>query len=244
MEKGNDNDFYGESVDEKSESKIDEIVNSADSPRLVTKKMRDILKSDFPDEAYSTHDSKKYLTTLKAIYIVERLNDVFGLGRWNLNSEVIKTEKPMIKCGPNGPIIGSNGDYVYNSGYVMVKGLLDIFDFDIIIPIQYGGHELNHNELADGYKSAITDVLSKSASYLEIGLKMFKGLIDPPSANAKSLKSNFSQKPPEKSTQSGGVNNDAPPLEWKDEQSDFNHNGDQNNDQQSFNSNMLYQGDK
>lgn len=128
-------------------------------PRI-TEEMRNALRADFPDEAYKQHDSKNFLTTLKAMYIVERLNDVFGIGRWNLRHSVLSHEK----------------------GYVLMKGSLVILDYDCHIPEQYGGHitEGTNVSLDDGYKSAITAILSKSASYLEIGIEMFKGLISPP----------------------------------------------------------------
>lgn len=124
---------------------------------VVSDEMREKLREDFPQEAYKQHDSKKYLTTLSAMYVVERLNDVFGIGRWNLVHNVVN----------------DNGKYVLMSGQLM------IIDYDCSIPIQFGGHATTGTgkEIADGYKSAITDILSKSASYLEIGIDMFKGKI-------------------------------------------------------------------
>jgi hypothetical protein len=125
----------------------------------ITPEMRTALREEFPDGAYSQHPTKTFLTTLKAAYVMERINDVFGIGRWNLHHSVVSHEK----------------------GYVLMKGRLIISDYDCIVPEQYGGHstEGKNTELADGYKSAITDMLSKSASYLEIGLEMFKGNINP-----------------------------------------------------------------
>jgi hypothetical protein len=130
----------------------------------VSNEMRELLKAGFPGEAYQQHESKKYLTTLRAMYIVERLNDVFGIGRWNLQHSVVSHE----------------------NGYVLMKGRLLIFDYDCYIPEQYGGHKTEGTgvTLDDGFKSAITAILSKSASYLEIGIDMFKGLIEPPGGNA------------------------------------------------------------
>jgi len=113
----------------------------------------------FPPEAVHPHESKPYLSTIKAMYVIERLNNVFGVGRWNIEHEIIKETED----------------------YVLVKGKLILHDFDITIPTQYGGHKTTGKgiELADGYKSAVTDVLSKTASYLGIGLDVFKGLVNP-----------------------------------------------------------------
>jgi len=117
------------------------------------------LREKFPDEAYSQHPTKTFLTTLKAMYVTERLNDVFGIGRWTLEHEVIAHE----------------------NDYVLMKGRLVLADYDCLIPEQYGGHGTagKNTEVADGFKSAITDIISKSASYLEIGIDMFKGHANP-----------------------------------------------------------------
>ena len=127
----------------------------------ITEEMRQKLREEFPSEAYSAHPTKTFLTTLKAAYVMERLNDVLGVGRWTVEHEVVKDE----------------------GGYVLMSGRLVSLDYDLVVPVQYGGHTTTgkNTELADGYKSAITDILSKSASYLEVGLDMFKGLINPPS---------------------------------------------------------------
>ncbi len=130
-----------------------------DKPKI-DDEMRKELREDFPPEAYKKHDSKSFLTTLKAMYIVERLNSTFGIGRWTIDNQTV---------------IKDDGKYV------LMSGQLTIFDYDCHIPLQYGGHATSgtNKEPADGYKSAVTDILSKSASYLEIGIEMFKGEINP-----------------------------------------------------------------
>ncbi len=126
--------------------------------KLITSEIREKLKAEFPDEAYKKHPTKTFLTTLTAMYIVERLNDVFGIGRWCINHEVV----------------------IQSDNYVLMKGQLILKDYDSDITEQYGGHTIvgKNTEMADGYKSAITDILSKTASYLEIGIEMFKGNIN------------------------------------------------------------------
>jgi len=141
-------------------------------PYQISEKTREKLRASFPPEAYQEHSQKSFLTVLKAMYVVERLNDVFGIGRWNLEHEIVNSE----------------------NGYILMRGQLKLLDYpDITIPAQYGGHRTGGTgtEMADGYKSAITDCITKSASYLEIGIDVFKGLIKPP----KSIK-----KPPGKTT--------------------------------------------
>jgi len=130
-------------------------------PYQISDAIRKRLREPFPQEAYQEHSQKSFLTVLKAMYVIERLNDVFGLGRWNLEHEIINSE----------------------DGYILMKGQLKLLDYpDIIVPAQYGGHKTSGTgtEMADGYKSAITDCITKSASYLEIGIDVFKGLVKPP----------------------------------------------------------------
>lgn len=129
--------------------------------KIISEEIRKKLRADFPAEAYSQHPTKSFLTTLKAMYVTERLNDVFGIGRWTIEHNVeIKTEN-----------------------YILLSGKLILLDYKCEIPKQFGGHKTTGTniELADGYKSAVTDILSKSASYLEIGIDMFKGKIKTPS---------------------------------------------------------------
>lgn len=126
----------------------------------ITEDMRTKLREGFPDEAYKPHPTKTFLTTLKAMYITERLNDVFGVGRWHIATEVAER----------------------TDDYILVKGIFYCKDYDVSQIEQYGGHNTTgkNTEIADGYKSAVTDCTSKIASYLEIGIDMFKGKINPP----------------------------------------------------------------
>jgi hypothetical protein len=133
--------------------------------KKITDEMRVQLRSDFPSEAYSQHPTKTFLTTLKAMYVTERLNDVFGIGRWGVDSEIIER----------------------TTDYITIKGKFTSLDYEVLIPDQFGGHVTTgkNTEIADGYKSAVTDCISKLASYLEIGISMFKGEVNPPRSGNK-----------------------------------------------------------
>ena len=123
----------------------------------ITDEMREKLRLPFPKEAYSKHPTKTFLTTLKAMYVTERLNDVFGVGRWTVITQLIERTED----------------------YVLMEGEFKSLDYDVAIPKQFGGHNTTgkNTEIADGFKSAVTDCTSKLASYLEIGIDMFKGNI-------------------------------------------------------------------
>lgn len=147
--------------------------NALNKKPFITKEMRGALRAPFPKEAHSTIDSKTYLTSIKAAYVIERLNDVFGIGRWDVITKVVSEE----------------------NGYVLMQGEFVSYDYDVIVPKYYGGHKTEGKgvERADGYKSAVTDCISKTASILEIGIDVFKGEIggDGISKKEKAIKANM-----------------------------------------------------
>jgi len=118
----------------------------------ITTEMRDKLREPLPPEAVSQHPTKSYLSSIKSIYVVERINDVFGLGSWTLKSEVIeRLEK-----------------------FVVVKAILEIPGVGFYGEA-YGGND--NSDIGDAYKGATTDGLTKiAAQQLEIGIDVFKGL--------------------------------------------------------------------
>ena len=127
---------------------------------------REKLSKPMPPQAIKPHPTKTYLSTIKAIYIVERLNDVFGIMGWDFESDIISTT----------PI--DNGKVV-----VVACGRLYFREFDLYTPIHYGGHDGKLIEAGDVHKSAITDALNKCASIAEIGIQVFKGAPNSQDAN-------------------------------------------------------------
>jgi hypothetical protein len=121
------------------------------------------LKAPLPPQAVSPNTDKPGLSAIKVIYVVERLNEVFGLNGWHIANEVVE-----------------------KGAMVVVKGTLTIDDFGIRIE-QYGGNA--NSDRGDAYKGACTDALSKCASYIGIGMDVYKGLRDeraPNNGNARS----------------------------------------------------------
>jgi len=136
------------------------------------------LSAPMPDGAIKPHPTKTFLSTIKAIFIVERLNDVFGIMGWELE-HYIQGENPE---------------------YVTVGARIYIREFDLYTSFQYGGHTLvgKNTEPADGYKSSVTDALSKCASLLEIGIQVFKGVPKSKVANTSVKVATPEPKPEEK----------------------------------------------
>lgn len=123
--------------------------------------LRDKLLEPFPPEALIADESRGFsLTSIKAQYVVERLNNVFGHGGWK--NEVISCER-----------IGEE---------VIIQLSLSTDKTNTVT--QFGGSATYEiRSWADCYKSAATDALTKCASLLGIGNEIFKGNVPPPNEN-------------------------------------------------------------
>jgi Rad52/22 family double-strand break repair protein len=138
------------------------------------------LKEPLPREAVSPNPQKPGLSVIKVIYVVERLNEVFGLNGWHVDNEVVETGR-----------------------MVVVRATLAIPRYAIAIE-QFGGND--NPDRGDAYKGACTDALSKCASYLGIGMDVYKGLYESPGAGRQNGASTAPQTPAPKATsaQNGG----------------------------------------
>lgn len=103
-----------------------------------------------PQEAVTPHPTKTYLSSIKSIYVTERLNEVFGVGSWRVEVDKVDQANKM----------------------VVVKVRLTIPAYGIDYEC-YGGND--NSDLGDAYKGATTDALTKIASWLGIGQEVFKG---------------------------------------------------------------------
>ena len=120
--------------------------------KQITKEQIEKLKAPLPAEAVKPHPTKTYLSSIKAIYVIERLNEVFGLGGWFVNNEFVKQD----------------------GKWVVVKSTFQAPEYNITIPDIFGGND--NSDLGDAFKGACTDALTKIGSYLYIGMDVFKGL--------------------------------------------------------------------
>lgn len=120
--------------------------------KKLTQEIINKLNEPLPREAIKQHPTKKYLSTIKAIYVVERLNQCFGIGGWIINNQFIERDK----------------------SWVVVKATLNVPEYGITIPDIFGGND--NADLGDAYKGACTDALTKIGSYLGIGMDVYKGI--------------------------------------------------------------------
>ena len=146
------------------------------------------LKEPLPREAVSPNLQKPGLSVIKVIYVVERLNEVFGLNGWHVDNEVVETGR-----------------------MVVVRATLSVPRYAIAIE-QFGGND--NPDRGDAYKGACTDALSKCASYLGIGMDVYKGLYEQPGAGPQNGASPATRTaaPTARSTQNGAQSSGAPPT--------------------------------
>ena len=130
--------------------------------------------ADFPAEALSTDSSRGFdLTSVKAQYVRERLNEVFGFMNWSLKGEYreVNDGKGVLYFGQLTVKVGEVANTQETVGYAAVK-----------------------KNIGDAYKGAQTDCLSKCASNFGIANEVFKGNVAPPKGAASA------RSPPKKTT--------------------------------------------
>ncbi len=136
--------------------------------KKITKEMREQLRYPLPNDAIKPHPTKTYLSSIKAIYVTERLNDVFGVGSWTTKLQHIVTAQ---------------------NSMVVVKVEFTIPEYGVYYECyggnDNGGENSKNFDLGDAYKGATTDALTKIASFLEIGIDVFKGKQNTPKDNEK-----------------------------------------------------------
>lgn len=118
--------------------------------RTITPEQKEALDRRLPDEAVSQHPTKKFLSSIKSIYVTERLNEVFGVGSWRVETEIVERSERM----------------------VVVKLRFSIPEYGIYYEC-FGGND--NADLGDACKGATTDALTKVCSWLGIGAEVFKG---------------------------------------------------------------------
>jgi len=133
----------------------------------VTDEQKAALLRPLPSEAISAPSSETHgLSSIKPIYVGERFSEVFGLCGlgWILRSEVVSV-LPKDSASKKGDM-------------VVVKAYVDIPAYNIHLE-SYGGN--NNRDAGDAYKGAVSDALTKMASFLGIGADVYKGRGSAPS---------------------------------------------------------------
>jgi hypothetical protein len=124
------------------------------------------LYEPLPAEAVKPHPTKDYLSTIKTIYAIDRLNQVFGIGGWGYSTEIIDALPVTVERERNGNTTTTE------EFMVVMKVRLKIPAYHVDLE-QYGGHQ--NADRGDAYKGAVTDALSKLCGYIGVGMDVYKG---------------------------------------------------------------------
>ena len=118
-------------------------------PKKVTEEMRKKLLEPLPNGSVSQHPTKKFLSSIKTIFVTERLNDVFGVGSWQTDSTIIDLDK--------------------SNGMVLMKTVFSVPEYGIkhsvIAGNDNGGANKKGFDLGDACKGATSDCIGKIGSW-------------------------------------------------------------------------------
>lgn len=146
------------------------------------------LAADFPREAMTADKSRGFaLTSIKAQYVTERLNDVLGFMNWTHGGEFQRVDEGVLYLGTLVITVDGRQNRQFAPGFAKIT---------------------DGKNLGDAYKSAKTDSLSKAASLIGVGNSVFKGMVD-----ANSLGASTSAAPTARAKKAAAATNVASDME-------------------------------
>ncbi|PYT05138.1 MAG: hypothetical protein DMF60_12900, partial [Acidobacteria bacterium] len=105
-------------------------------PELLPPKMASKLKKPLPAGAIENHSRIAGLSSIKPMFVIERLNDIFGIGQWKERYEEVKVvDTTKVARGVE-----------YAAVMIVVKGYLTVPRYGIEIE-QFGGND--NDDLGD-----------------------------------------------------------------------------------------------
>jgi len=117
-----------------------------------------------PPEAIAAHPTKENLSTIKGIFVTERLNQVFGVGAWVVKTDLSSPITSAIRTTKFGK---ERTEYT-----AVVKTIFTIPAHDIYY--ECIASSMN-DDPGDAAKGATTDAITKIASWIGIGIDVYKG---------------------------------------------------------------------
>jgi hypothetical protein len=129
---------------------------------MLNEEQKSKLQEPLPEWALKEHPTKSNMTVIHPMAVIDRLNDVFGIGKWQTKVEKQSSFEWTQKT--------RNGERQVFSA--TAKVMLDIPDYSIHLE-QFGGS--TNDDEGDALKGSATDGLTKIASYLGIGASIYKG---------------------------------------------------------------------
>jgi len=120
--------------------------------KKLPQELRDALRMPLPDNALKQHGGKSFLSSINPIYIIERMNDVFGIGGWTYEPTVLRMPE---------------------------KGSMPLMHVRLCVPaydiVLHGFGGSKNDDQGDELKGSLTDALTNATKQLEIGLDIYKG---------------------------------------------------------------------
>ena len=161
---------------------------------MLKKDQLQAIKAPFPPEALSSDTSRGFeLTSIRAAFVIERLNEVFGpcgigwryvhapfevLDTGNGRREIVTEVALQYRFVPTSDYVGT-GPVDWSAGWVIRTSEISTAWSEPILAC--GGKSIGKGGAAftDARKSAVTDGLTKAASMIGVGHQVFKGLVRP-----------------------------------------------------------------
>jgi hypothetical protein len=132
-----------------------------------------LIKQPLPKDAVKDHPTKKGMSTIKAIYVTERLNDVFGIGKWRIETTLLPIKADGSLFAVNTYTTSNNRERT--EYFAVSKTILSIPEYDIYYECIAGA---SNDDMGDAAKGSATDAITKICSYIGIGIDVFKGQQD------------------------------------------------------------------
>lgn len=132
--------------------------------KQLTQQQLELIKKPLPREAVTQHPTKQNLSTIKAIYVTERLNDVFGVGSWKIKTDLVGNIIEKTRTTSSGR---ERTEFT-----AIAKTTISIKDYGIYY--ECIASSVN-DDPGDACKGATTDAITKICSYIGIGIDVFKG---------------------------------------------------------------------
>lgn len=128
--------------------------------------IQEILRKPLPREAIGKHPRIEGLSSIKPAFVLERLNEAFGIGGWDDTVEVIDRSTRNETWGSGTP---NQKQVILHVATVHLTFIVEKYR---IHKENFGGND--NLDLGDALKGARTDALTKIASELGVGLDVYK----------------------------------------------------------------------
>ena len=148
-----------------------------------------LIKKPLPPDAVKDHPTKKGMSTIKAIFVTERLNEVFGVGRWHIKTDLLPVDAAGSLFSIRTYTTSQNKERT--EFFAVSKTVFTVPEYDICYECIAGA---SNDDMGDAAKGSCTDAITKICSYIGIGIDVFKGQHDQSGANwEKTIKSTLKE---------------------------------------------------